>query len=174
MFITTEAKGIICPNCGRDHKQSDIRFVDNGKRSMKRTQVTYCPCNHLLEVTYTVDIVSVLPPLSKNSVHVLYWLPRWWGYYVGLFGVIIAPRGAASPDDRMINHERIHFAQQREMLWITFLIWYVLEFIVRYIGSGFRWSKAYRGISFEQEAYANEQDYLYLNSRKRYAWLTYL
>lgn len=31
--------------------------------------------------------------------------------------------------------------------------------------------KAYRSISFEQEAYDNDDNYDYLNNRKRFSWL---
>ena len=38
----------------------------------------------------------------------------------------------------------------------------------------FRLSLAYRKISFEREAYSNEDDVIYLESRKRFAWIKYL
>ena len=51
-----------------------------------------------------------------------------------------------------MNHEKIHFRQQIEMLVIPFYIWYCLEFLLRWI----QYKKkrlAYLNISFEREAY---------------------
>ena len=93
------------------------------------------------------------------------------------------------------NHEHIHAEQQKEMLIIgvalavialvaefglwaflfvpIFFLWYGLEWLCRLVQ--YRNSnKAYRNISFEREAYANEKDLAYLGSRKPYAWTKYL
>ena len=66
-----------------------------------------------------------------------------------------------------INHERIHLRQQLELLILPFFIWYFTEFLLRFIQYGNR-DLAYRNISFEREAYANEKDLDYLN--KKYFW----
>lgn len=68
------------------------------------------------------------------------------------------------------NHERIHTKQMQEMLYIFFYLWYLIEWIVRL----FRKGNAYRNISFEREAYANEQGGQYCQNRKRFAWFNYL
>lgn len=73
-----------------------------------------------------------------------------------------------------IRHETIHLRQQAEMLVIPFLLWYMLEWCVRLIANGFKAHTAYRNISFEREAYANEADKAYLTSRKHYAWIHYI
>lgn len=73
-----------------------------------------------------------------------------------------------------INHEAIHWQQQKEMLIIPFFIWYTVEFIIRYILSGFQWHKAYRSISFEREAYCNQNIMAYLTTREPMSWLSYL
>lgn len=72
-----------------------------------------------------------------------------------------------------INHEEIHERQQKEMLIIPFFVWYALEFIFRLIQYR-NWDKAYRNISFEREAYANEYNLDYLPTRKHFAWFNYL
>ena len=72
------------------------------------------------------------------------------------------------------NHEEIHGRQQIEMLVIPFLMWYCFEYIVRLLCYGFKGKKAYKNISFEQEAYVNETDFNYIMKRKHYAWLKYL
>jgi hypothetical protein len=71
---------------------------------------------------------------------------------------------------KTINHETIHFQQQLEMLVIPFYLVYFLEYLIRFLIS-FDGHKAYRGISFEQEAYNNEHNLEYLKTRKRYNWL---
>lgn len=71
------------------------------------------------------------------------------------------------------RHERIHGRQQLEMLLLPFYLWYGVEYLVRLCITRSR-SRAYRSISFEQEAYAHERDQDYLNHRKWYAWLKYV
>ncbi len=66
-----------------------------------------------------------------------------------------------------INHERIHLRQQLELLIIPFFIWYFIEFLLRLIQYKNK-DLAYRNISFEREAYANENDLNYL--KKRLFW----
>ena len=91
---------------------------------------------------------------------------------INLFGLIVVRKGAFFPDSSL-NHEMIHSAQQREMLFVFFYIWYVLEWLVRLLCC-FSAKKAYFRISFEREAYANEYDEEYLKHRKLYSWLRYL
>ena len=64
----------------------------------------------------------------------------------------------------------IHTAQMKEMLYIFFYLWYVAEWIFRLFMKG----NAYRNISFEREAYANEEHVIYLEDRERFAWIKYL
>lgn len=68
----------------------------------------------------------------------------------------------------MINHESIHFEQEKELGFIFFYILYLLEWLVKLCFYG---KKAYHNISFEREAYANECDAEYLKKRKRYNWI---
>lgn len=65
-----------------------------------------------------------------------------------------------------INHEKIHTAQMRELGYIGFYVLYLLEWVYRLV---FHTRTAYRGISFEVEAYCHQFDYKYLSNRKRYA-----
>lgn len=73
--------------------------------------------------------------------------------------------------ERVIRHEMTHIKQQAEMLVLPFYIWYVVEYILKLFKYG---SKAYRNLSFEREAYANEHDLEYINNRKAYAWMKYI
>lgn len=65
---------------------------------------------------------------------------------------------------KTLNHEKIHFAQQKELLIIPFYLIYVIEWAF----------KGYRNISFEKEAYSNEANKDYLQDRKNYSWFKYL
>jgi hypothetical protein len=73
----------------------------------------------------------------------------------------------------LVNHERIHIRQQIELLILPFFIWYGLDYLIKLIRYGDR-NKAYRNIVFEREAYANEKDPDYLQSRSFCNFLKYL
>lgn len=90
-------------------------------------------------------------------------------YAINLFGVIFA-KGACSPV--VLNHEKIHTAQIRELLYIPFYIFYVAEWLIRTIQ--FRNSfEGYKHISFEREAYENDHDLSYLKRRKMFSFRKY-
>lgn len=63
----------------------------------------------------------------------------------------------------LLNHERIHLAQQLEMFVIPFYVKYIYEYF----------KKGYRNISFEKEARENEYDKEYLKYRQKFAWTQY-
>jgi hypothetical protein len=72
-----------------------------------------------------------------------------------------------------VNHEKIHLRQQLELLVLPFFIWYIIEYLFRLI----QYKKAdlaYRNISFEREAYANESNFEYLKSRPFFRFSKYL
>jgi len=71
----------------------------------------------------------------------------------------------------IINHEKIHWKQQMEMLIIFFYIWYLLEWIVKLFKYG---KRAYSNLSFEREANHGEDNPDYLTTRKSYAWIKFL
>ena len=83
---------------------------------------------------------------------------------INLFGVLFV-RKEARVTERMLNHEKIHTAQMKELWYIPFYLLYVLEWLIRLLDKG----NAYRNISFEHEAYENEGKPMYLNYRKRWA-----
>lgn len=97
-------------------------------------------------------------------------VPR--GYCVNLFGTLWC-RDTSWIDAKIINHEHIHDAQQRELLWIPFYILYFIEWFCRLLLYRNRY-KAYRNISFEREAYTHGDDLTYLARRRPYAWLKHL
>lgn len=73
-----------------------------------------------------------------------------------------------------INHEKIHTAQMKEMGYIGFYLWYAIEGIITYFANRLDQYKGYRDISFEEEAYNNQDNLDYLKNRKHYAWCKYL
>lgn len=95
--------------------------------------------------------------------------------YVGmtLFPFVILKKKSLKEDRFLINHENIHLKQQIELLVVPFFLWYGIEFLVRLIRYK-NWQLAYRNISFEREAYANEHHLEYLRSRRFWGFLGYL
>ncbi|CAH0996028.1 hypothetical protein EMA8858_02158 [Emticicia aquatica] len=83
--------------------------------------------------------------------------------------IIVRPK---KPNKILLNHERIHIRQQLELLVVPFYIWYLAEWLYHYLRCGHRW-KAYRQISFEREAYDNEENFDYLKNRKFWNFLNY-
>lgn len=71
------------------------------------------------------------------------------------------------------NHERIHLKQQVEMLFVLFYLWYIIEYVIRAL-LYWNFKEAYKNISFEQEAYLNEGNLDYLNTRTILSWVRFL
>lgn len=85
---------------------------------------------------------------------------------VNLFGLLFVRKGCTMIRSDY-NHEAIHTVQMKELLYLPFYILYVLEWVLRLIR--LRDSrKAYRAITHEREAYANQGNPDYLNNRKPY------
>ena len=110
---------------------------------------------------------------------------------INLFGVLFV-RGARPLTNVTLNHEYIHSAQIAEvmiasipfalLLWLftnvwlglllfiaSYYLWYVIEWLIR-LPKG----NAYKNISFEREAYANEGDASYLSGRNWFNFLRYI
>ena len=94
--------------------------------------------------------------------------------YVGLslWPFIILKEKNLRKDAVLINHEKIHLQQQKELLVIPFYILYVLEWFFRYIWylNGYR---AYQNLSFEREAFAHEKNLEYLQNRRPFSFIRY-
>ncbi|RIA10606.1 hypothetical protein OE09_2478 [Flavobacteriaceae bacterium MAR_2010_72] len=76
-------------------------------------------------------------------------------------------------DKILINHEHIHLKQQLELLILPFFVWYGLEFLFR-LAAYKKWNLAYKNISFEREAYQNDSNLKYLNSRSFWSFVKYI
>jgi hypothetical protein len=101
-----------------------------------------------------------------------YLIPR--GYTaIAIYPFIILRKKEYSGNTVLINHEKIHLHQQAELLWLFFFIWYVLEFLIRFIALRNR-KAAYKNICLEKEAYAMEQNLEYLKARKMFSFLKFL
>ena len=84
-------------------------------------------------------------------------------------GPLVFSRGEMSEETK--NHEAIHWQQYIETGILGFILLYYSFYFwnyIKYKGDG---ETAYYMIPFEKEAYDNDQDLQYLESRKRYAWL---
>ncbi|SHJ38337.1 hypothetical protein [Flavobacterium haoranii] len=100
-----------------------------------------------------------------------YLLPK--GYRgITLFPFIFLLRNEDKRNEVLINHEKIHIRQQLELLVLPFFIWYGIEFLIRLLQYK-NWSRAYRNISFEREAYVNEKNFDYLKKRSFWSFLKY-
>lgn len=86
-----------------------------------------------------------------------------------IFGIIFCRGRKGCMDATIQNHEYIHTLQQRELLFVGFVIWYYAEWLLRAIQCR-SLMKGYRHISFEREAYANERNLNYKNTRRPFAW----
>lgn len=85
------------------------------------------------------------------------------------FGIYIKPDYLK--DEQTIRHEMIHARQQFEMLVLPFYAWYLVEWLIRLV---INYKMAYMSVSFEREAYRNDDVMNYLSNRKPFAWLSYL
>ncbi|WP_439152186.1 hypothetical protein [Winogradskyella sp.] len=121
----------------------------------------------------------------KDNVN---WIDFRMGYSVILISKYIVPRGylgitifpfmflkfkELKGHTVLINHEKIHLKQQLELLIIPFFMVYTLEFFIRLIKYR-NWNLAYRNISFEREAFRNEKDLNYLQSRPLFNFINFV
>lgn len=101
-----------------------------------------------------------------------YLIPK--GYRgLAVFPFVFVKNRADAANVVFVNHEKIHLRQQLELLVIPFFIWYFIEYLFRLVQYK-NADLAYRNISFEREAYANESDFEYLKSRPFLQFFKYL
>lgn len=90
--------------------------------------------------------------------------------YMNLFGILFAK---SVPSIRTLNHEKIHTAQMKELLYIGFYLWYIIEWLIKLVYYRNNY-KAYKNISFEREAYENEHNFNYLKERRHYGFQRFI
>lgn len=91
-------------------------------------------------------------------------LPKRYAY--SLFGYILV-KERSRVDKEIVNHETIHYAQQKELGFILFFVLYFLEFVVKFLRYR-SFNKTYMSLCFEKEAYANAKNHNYLKTRKHF------
>lgn len=101
---------------------------------------------------------------------------------INLFGVIFVRKEIRQQHNIslrnygiILNHELIHMAQMKELLYIPFYLWYIFEWLIR-LAIYRNKREAYRNISFEREAYDKQTyfDYIIYDERKPYAFIKYI
>lgn len=93
-----------------------------------------------------------------------------------VIGITLAPFGIYIKrywlnNASIITHEKIHWKQQVEMLFVFFYIWYVVEWFIKLVIYG---RGAYYKISFEREARFHTNIPFYLERRKHFTWFYYI
>ncbi len=107
---------------------------------------------------------------------------NWFGY--------LCTRKNARLSSVFINHEEIHTAQMKELWYVFFYALYGVEWLIRFTAYCIVWAwralnkgyknvpydvdHAYRNIAFEREAYSNEKNLDYLETRKPFAFIKYI
>tara|TARA_R110002020_G_scaffold60956_1_gene164497 strand:- start:330 stop:668 length:339 start_codon:yes stop_codon:yes gene_type:complete len=90
-------------------------------------------------------------------------------YAITLFPFIII---SEEVDEYTMNHEMIHYEQQKELLVIGFYLLYAYDFVkgmIKYKDKHL----AYFLIRFEQECYNHQNDLGYITDREKHAWKQY-
>ena len=91
---------------------------------------------------------------------------------ITLFPFIILRKENLKQDQILINHEKIHLRQQLELLVLLFYIIYGFEWVIKF----FIYKNdylTYKNLSFEREAYQNENNLSYLKTRKTWDFIKY-
>nr|DAX04788.1 MAG TPA: hypothetical protein [Bacteriophage sp.] len=87
---------------------------------------------------------------------------------INLFGVLFV-RSDSVMSDLDFNHEAIHTSQMKELLYFPFYLLYVSEWLYRLFKTRGNFKEAYRTITFECEAYSNQNNFEYIKIRKPYS-----
>lgn len=112
----------------------------------------------------------------------------YWGWFLPkrFRGIILFGWFIVRPDKKdwplskeMTNHENIHLSQVWDIPipvinWIIFYIWYMLEYLIKIPNCLIVGAKLYNSVSLEQEAWFNDKNENYLETRKRFAWMKYI
>ena len=109
--------------------------------------------------------------IGKRNIFIIECVLVWKGWCVNIFGTLWV-RSSKSLNVTLVNHEMIHTAQQHELGYVFFYIFYLIEWLFRLLILR-NVKKSYRAISFEREAYANANNLEYLKARKHFSWVKY-
>ena len=113
--------------------------------------------------------------MKKISFRTGFPIPRGYaGICLFPFGIYInPPLGNIKKHERLVNHERIHWEQQKELLCIFFYILYGIFYLINLVRM-WNHKMAYKCIPFEMEAYNYAEELDYLNRRKRFSWWSWI
>ena len=104
----------------------------------------------------------------------IYTRKKIFNYYTGLsFFVFIWITRAPHDQTQLIRHEKIHFWQQVEMLFIFHWMFYAFFYVVGRMNGQCHYI-AYRYNPFEIEAFSNDPDENYLQKRRPFAWAAFV
>ena len=94
--------------------------------------------------------------------------------FISVYAVTLYPFIIASEqlDEFTMNHELIHFEQQKELFVIGFYFLYTYDFIKGIIKHKDK-EVAYFMIRFEQEAYEHQNNLGYTFERNKHSWKKY-
>lgn len=111
----------------------------------------------------------------NKTVNIVYNKIIPFGNYViiNIFGILFTKRKGGLFRTKDINHELIHTEQMKELGYICFYLWYGIEYLIIRLFHK-KQGDAYADVSFEEEAYVNENDFNYIKNRKRYSWIKYI
>lgn len=108
--------------------------------------------------TYVVGIISGTPSQAKAAA--------FWPFIVVRSEDVVAPW--------LLNHERIHHRQQKELLLIGFPLLLLVEALYFFATRKGTFADAYTWHSSEQEAYLNQNDLDYLTTRQTWQQFYYI
>lgn len=104
----------------------------------------------------TKGIWIIIPPLHVQGIT--------------LFPFVLVKKPELLKNDSFVRHERIHLAQQLELLILPFYLIYIAHYCWFRL-KGYKHQHAYKSIIFEKEAYDNHDHHGYLSQRRLWAWL---
>jgi hypothetical protein len=104
----------------------------------------------------------------------IYTRKKIFNYYTGLsFFIFIWITREPHDQTSLIRHEKIHFWQQVEMLFIFHWLFYAFFYLVGRMNGQCHYI-AYRYNPFEIEAFSNDRDEKYLQKRRPFAWASFV
>ena len=98
------------------------------------------------------------------------WIPFKGFKCINLLGVLFVRNGCVMTE-KDFNHEAIHTAQMKELLYVGFYIWYFIEWLIEVFHYG---TTAYHTNTFEREAFCNDDNLTYIATRPIFAWWKYI
>ena len=102
-------------------------------------------------------------------------IPKYLSIFINIYAITLYPFIICREemDDTVLNHEKIHLHQQKELWIIGFYFLYVYYWLRNKV-AGMTSQEAYAYIPFEIEAYQNETSKYYLLTRKKNSWRKYV